>query len=83
LLGVTLARAFADQLAMPKAYAESVTWLRAQRGYAQAVGLRLILRDALLHLPDAPAKSTMGAIYGPVPGSLISGSEMVLTSLIG
>jgi uncharacterized membrane protein YdjX (TVP38/TMEM64 family) len=82
-LGGTLAWVFADQLAMPEDYAELVTWLRAQGDYAWAVGLLLILGDALLPVPSAPAMFAMGVIYGPVLGTLISGTAMVLASLIG
>jgi uncharacterized membrane protein YdjX (TVP38/TMEM64 family) len=82
-LGGTLAWAFADQLAMPEDYAELVTWLRAQGDYAWAVGLLLILGDALLPVPSAPAMFAMGVIYGPLLGTLISGTAMVLASLIG
>jgi uncharacterized membrane protein YdjX (TVP38/TMEM64 family) len=82
-LGWTLAWAFADQLAMPEDYAELVTWLRAQGDYAWAVGLLLILGDALLPVPSAPAMFAMGVIYGPLLGTLISGTAMVLASLIG
>ena len=55
-LGGTLAWVFADQLAMPEDYAELVTWLRAPGDYAWAVGLLLILGDALLPLPSAPIR---------------------------
>ena len=82
-LGGTLAWAFADQLAMPEDYAELDTWLRAQGDYAWAVGLLLILGDALLPVPSAPAMFAMGVIYGPLLGTLISGTAMVLASLIG
>jgi uncharacterized membrane protein YdjX (TVP38/TMEM64 family) len=82
-LGGTLAWVFADQLAMPEDYAELVTWLRAQGDYAWAVGLLLILGDALLPVPSAPAMFAMGVIYGPLLGTLISGTAMVLASLIG
>ena len=68
---------------MPEDYAELVTWLRAQGDYAWAVGLLLILGDALLPVPSAPAIFAMGVIYGPILGTLISGTAMLLASLIG
>ena len=79
----TLAWMFADQLAMPEDYGELVIWLRAQGDYAWAIGLLVIMGDAVLPLPSAPAMFAMGVIYGPLLGTLISGTAMVFASLVG
>ena len=83
LTGTTVAWLFADQLALPEDYDAVVTWLRSHGDYAWAVGSLVILGDAILPLPSTPAIFAMGLIYGPVVGALISGTAMVLASLIG
>ena len=82
-IGSTLAFVFSEQLALPEDYDSIVEWLRSHGRYAWAVGAGVILGDALLPLPSAPAMFAMGVIYGPVLGALISGTAMVLSGLIG
>jgi uncharacterized membrane protein YdjX (TVP38/TMEM64 family) len=83
IIGSTLAYVFSDQLIFPEDYDAVVDWLRSHGDYAWAVGAAVILGDALLPLPSAPAMFAMGVIYGPLLGALISGTAMVFSGLIG
>ena len=83
VLGGTLAWLLADQLALPDDYDAVVAWLRTKGDVAWLVGAGVIMGDALLPLPSAPAMFAMGVIYGPVVGTLIAGTAMVGASLVG
>lgn len=72
-----------DRLDLPEESGEVVAWLRSQGDWAWAVGVAIILADAILPVPSTPAMFAMGIIYGPILGGIVCGSAAVLSGLLG
>jgi uncharacterized membrane protein YdjX (TVP38/TMEM64 family) len=74
---------FGERIVFPEDTDGVVTWLRSHHRHAWVVGSAVILGDALLPMPSAPAMYSMGIIYGSVIGGFIGGAASVIAGLIG
>ncbi len=72
-----------DRLAFLDEFDAVVAWLRAQGGYAWAVGAGVILSDAVLPAPSTLTTFALGIIYGPLLGGAIGGLASVLAGVLG
>jgi uncharacterized membrane protein YdjX (TVP38/TMEM64 family) len=82
-LSAVLVWMFGERVVLPDDIDGVVTWLRSHHSYAWIVGAAVILGDALLPMPSAPAMYSMGIIYGWFLGGFIGGAASVIAGLIG
>ena len=61
----------------------SITWLRAQGGWAWLAGVGLLVGDLALPVPSTIVMSALGVIYGTVVGGLIAGVGSILAGVAG
>ncbi len=61
----------------------SITWLRAQGGWAWLAGVGLLVGDLALPVPSTVVMSALGVIYGAFWGGLLSGVGSILAGVSG
>ena len=61
----------------------SITWLRAQGGWAWLAGVGLLVGDLALPVPSTIVMSALGVIYGALVGGLLAGVGSILAGVAG
>ena len=81
--GALLTWLLGERLALPESFDEVVAWLRGHGAYAWAVAGGVIVADALLPVPSAPATVALGIIYGWLAGGLLASGALMVAGLLG